>query len=458
VLIIAFSLLLIPVGLARVGGFAGLHATVPSHMFNLFGSTAMGEYAWYTIAAMALANLVSIIASAPGMATAGSATNETSARIGMIGGMYFKRFIMIFWALAGLLAIALYSNQLHDPDLIWGYMTRDLLFPGAIGLMLAGVLAGKMSSLAAICVANSALIIQNLYRPLSPGRPDHHYLNAGRIMIIATIAGGAGTALYVDNLLELFKYFISIPAIFGAAIWLGFIWRRLTKWAVILQVFLCFTIYAVIPNVFLNLEWTRTNPRLTMETRPRTVVMSVEATAADVASGRAARIGQRIDKPGVEEASAVFFEQVARRDPADPNSAKVGLGRFHAEIWVLSWLGIDFAGFSKAQLVAVRFYFDALFPFFLLFVFSQFTRPVGRQELDRFFARLRTPVQATPDADRLAVAHAVENVSNTEKEKIWPGSNWEIYKPGWQDLLGFGGSWLLVGVIIFLLWYMVNLR
>ena len=197
ILIILFSLLLIPVGLARIGGFAGLHAAVPDHMFNLFGSTAMGEYAWYTIMAMALANLVSIIAAAPGMATAGSAKDEMSARVGMIGGMYLKRFIMIFWALAGLLAIALYSNQLHDPDLIWGYMTRDLLFPGAIGLMLAGVLAGKMSSLAATCVANSALVIQNLYRPFTPGRSDRHYINAGRLMIVADPyrRGGDG-ALY----------------------------------------------------------------------------------------------------------------------------------------------------------------------------------------------------------------------------------------------------------------------
>lgn len=31
-------------------------------------------------------------------------------------------------------------------------------------------------------------------------------------------------------------------------------------------------------------------------------------------------------------------------------------------------------------------------------------------------------------------------------------------KPGWIDVLGFGGSWLLVGVIIFLLWLMVNIK
>jgi len=76
ILIIIFSIILIPIGLHKIGGFAGLHASVPDYMFELFGSVTLSEYAWYTIFAMVLANLVSIIAVAPGMATAGSAKDE----------------------------------------------------------------------------------------------------------------------------------------------------------------------------------------------------------------------------------------------------------------------------------------------------------------------------------------------------------------------------------------------
>ena len=56
--------------------------------------------------------------------------------------------------------------------------------------------------------------------------------------------------MVADNLLELFQYIISIPAIFGASIWLGFVWRRVTKWAVILQMAICLVIYAAIPTAF----------------------------------------------------------------------------------------------------------------------------------------------------------------------------------------------------------------
>jgi SSS family solute:Na+ symporter len=457
-LIITFSLILIPIGLHHIGGFAGLHASVPDYMFELFGSATISEYAWYTILAMVLANLVSIIAVASGMQTAGSAKNEMTARVGMIGGMFFKRFIMIFWALAGLIAIGLYTGALHDPDLIWGYMSKDLLFPGAIGLMLVGILAANMSTLDASAVSYSALFIKNVYEPSRPGRSDKHYLFVGRIAIAVTLLGGIAVALYVNNLLELFKYIISIPAIYGASIWLGFVWRRLTKSAVAIQVILCLLIYAIVPNLFASLNWARTNESFLLETRPRTVIYTTSALKEDVETGLAQHIGQPIKKKHISEPAGVFFDRVARTDPSDPSSAKVGLGRFHAELWMMSWFGVDFSGFKKSQLVAARFFFDALFPFILLFLISFVTKPVPKPDLDRFFAKLHTPVQKTEGEDRRALQESYADPGKFEKDKIKSGSNWEIMKPGKLDLVGFGGSWILVAVIILLLWLMVSIK
>jgi SSS family solute:Na+ symporter len=392
------------------------------------------------------------------MQTAGSAKNETTARVGMIGGMFFKRFIMIFWALTGLLAIALYSGKLHDPDLIWGHMTMDLLFPGAIGLMMAGILAAKMSALAGASVSYSALFIRNLYQPFVKPKSDRHLINVGRVAIGVTLLGGVAAALYVGNLLDLFKYFISLPAIFGAAIWLGFLWRRVTKPAVIAQVILCFAIYAVIPNLFQSLEWARTRPAFLRETRPRVLTITTKALREDVAAGRAAAVGETIRKQRTNPPAGIFFEKVALVDPQDPQSPRVGIGRFQAEIWVLSWFGLDFSGFSAAQLNAVRFGFDALFPFLLLFLLSAVTKPISKTDLDRFFAKVHTPVQPTPEAEERALREAVERYEEIEARKLRPGSSWEFMKPVRSDVLGFLGSWLLVGVIIFLLWLMVSIK
>jgi SSS family solute:Na+ symporter len=458
VLIIIFSVILVPVGLAKLGGFQGLHAAVPAHMFQLFGSASLSDYAWYTVLAMVLANLVSIIAVVSGMQTAGSARNEFTARIGMIGGMFTKRVLMLFWALAGLIAIGLYAGRLHDPDLIWGVMTRDLLWPGAIGLMLVGVLAANMSTLDASAVSHAALFIRNLYKPLVPDRSDAHYLLVGRVVIAVTLAGAILVAMTAENLLELFQYIISVPAIFGASIWLGFVWRRVTKWAVILQVAICLLLYAAIPTAFEHLDAARRNPAWLAETTPRQVVSTAPATNDDVAAGRALRVGESVTRTRVMPPVGVFFEKVVQAVPGEAASPKEGRGRFHAELWVMSWFGIDFTRWSKPQLVAARFYFDALFPFFALAVFSFFTRPAPRDVLDRFFAKVHTPVQPTAEAEAAALAAAYANPRQYDADKWFGGPNWEILKPARSDYIGFFGTWALVGVIILMLWAMVTIR
>jgi SSS family solute:Na+ symporter len=426
-------------------------------MFELFGSPVMSEYAWYTILAMVLANLVSIIAVSTGMQTAGSAKNEMTARLGMIWGMFAKRVMMIMWALAGLIAISLYAGKLHDPDLIWGHMSHELLVPGAIGLMLAGILAATMSSLGANSVSYSALFIKNIYQPVFPQKSEHHYIFISRIIIGLALLGGIGVALYLDNLLELFKYVISIPAIFGASIWLGFIWRRLTKWAVIVQFSLCLIIYVVVPNLFMQLDGIRNNQKFLLETNPKQVVISTAALQSDVTAGLAVEVGQIIKKEHTMEPVGIFFESVARINSEDPASLKRGFGRFQSEIWILSWFGVDFTSWSKPQLTAARFFFAALFPFVLLFLISFITPRGEKAHLDRFYAKMYTPVQPTPEEDNLALEASYADPGKFNDRKIGGKYGWEMLKPKKIDYIGFFGSWVLVGLIIFLLWLVVTI-
>lgn len=458
VLILVFSIILIPLGLMKLGGFSGLHATVPEFQFELFGSVAMSDYAWFTIMAMACSNLASIIAFPTFMQTAGSATNENTARFGMLGGMFLKRFIMLFWIMAGLIALGLFAGQIHDPDLAWGFMSRELLWPGFMGLMLVGILAANMSTLDAISVSNSALFIRNLYQPIRPDCSEQHYLFAGRIVIAVCLLGGIGAAVYVDNLLELFKYFISIPAIFGAPIWLGFMWRRLTKVAVSVEVVFCFLLFAILPNLFLAIPWANQNDAFLVQTEGYSHVYKQPATKEDVELGRASQVGETIDKEAWIEPKGIFFEKVVRIDPEDPNSALKGTGRFEAEIWFMSLFGIDFTGFKKSELVAARFFFTAIFPFVLLFIVSLLTRPVDEQRLNLILAKIYTPVKADLKEDSLAVERNASDPSKVRQRLLFPNSNWQIAKPTRLDVFGFGGSCLLVLVVLACLWLMVNIK
>jgi SSS family solute:Na+ symporter len=280
----------------------------------------------------------------------------------------------------------------------------------------------------------------------------------GRAVIAVTLAGAILVAMTAENLLELFQYIISVPAIFGASIWLGFVWRRVTKWAVVWQVALCILLYAAIPTAFQAIEAARRNPAWLLETAPRQVSSTTPATNDDVAAGRAGRTGEYITRTQVVPPVGVFFEKVVPIEPANPASAREGRGRFHAELWVMSWFGVDFIRWTKPQLVAARFYFDALFPFFALVVLSWFTRPEPREALDRFFAKVHTPVQPTPEAEAAALAAACADPRQFDADKVFKGENWEILKPARSDYAGFFGTWALVGVIILLLWAMVTVR
>jgi SSS family solute:Na+ symporter len=262
----------------------------------------------------------------------------------------------------------------------------------------------------------------------------------------------------VDDLLELFKYIISLPAIFGASIWLGFYWRRLTKWAVIIQVFICLAIYAIIPNLFPSIDSINRNEKMLIETVARDVIVETEALTEDVEAGLALKVGDIIEKPHTVQPVGIFFDQIIREDAEDLSSAKVGSGRFHAEIWVLSWFGIDFSHWAKAQLVAIRFLFDAVFPFIFLFLISFFTRSVPKALLDRFFTKMHTPVQPDDEQEALALNSGYDNPDKFEEEKMFPKSKWEFRKWKKIDSLGFGLSWLLVAVVIFLLWLVTTIR
>jgi len=168
-------------------------------------------------------------------------------------------------------------------------------------------------------------------------------------------------------------------------------------------------------------------------------------------------VGQKIQKNRIIPSYPIFYEVVARENPDDPNSRLMGLGRFHAEIWVLSLVDLDFANFNKAQLNTVRFMFDALFPLIFLIIVSYFSRSVKKELLDYFYAKIHTPLQPTPEQDAALIQENVANMEKFESRKLFRRTQWEFHKPLKMDYIGFFGTWGLVGVVILVMWIFMNL-
>ena len=229
--IIALSFLLIPRGLERVGGFTGIHESLDPQMLSL---VTPGDVGVFTIFMLTLNGLIGIVAQPHMLAAIGTGKDERTCRIGMAYGNFIKRFCTIGWALVGLIVVVMLAQNgemLADREDAFGYATRELLFPGGVGLMIACVLAANMSTCSAFTVDAGALFTQNFYRRyVAKDRPDHHYLNVGRVAGVSVTTLGVLFGLYVDVVLEAFLFTETISAFMGISMFGAISWRRANRY------------------------------------------------------------------------------------------------------------------------------------------------------------------------------------------------------------------------------------
>lgn len=430
VLIVVFSAVLIPFGLAAIGGWSALQAKVPEHMLHiLVDNPAPGtlQVTFWTLLAILFVSIVQIHGIIGNMTISGSARDEFAARFGAVSGTYAKRIMIILWALCGLIAIALFSgaNTLSDPDSAWGAMSLVLLPPGLLGVMLAGLLAANMSTVAAQTMAVSALFTRNLYKYLRPGATDAELVRAGRWSIVAILSVGVITAANMEDVFTQIQLMLTVQVPFGAAVMMMFFWRRVTAGAVWAAVIVSTLLNIVVPKVAENLDAWRTSQAL--------VVQGNEA--------------------GVR--TPVFWDAVVHQRAGDVASPLEGKGRFHLELYVLDRLGLDVAGLDVSGRYAARFFYSGLFPFAVLLLVSLVTRPAPPEVVELFYGKMKTPVDPDPARDAAAMAETRRNPRRFDHRKLFPRSAWEFTKWDRTDTVGFlvccGVSGLIFGLFALLL-------
>ncbi|QYM78344.1 hypothetical protein K0B96_13695 [Horticoccus luteus] len=430
VLIVVFSAILIPAGLSAIGGWHQLGAKVAPEMFELFATGGTAEFTGWTIVAVLLATLLQTHAGVGNMGLAGSARNEFAARFGAAAGNYGKRFMTVLWAFCGLIAIAMFSgpHRLADPDLVWGAMSRQLLGPGLVGLMFAGVLAANMSTIAAQAMFVSALFARNLFGVVRPHASEAAIVRAGRWTIVVVLILGVLVATQLNSVYTVLQFAMTINVPFGAAILLMFIWRRVTAGAVWTAV-----IGAALLNIFLPLALQKVPA---IATHPTFV----------------ARVSDGSGRP-----LPVYFESVQRMNPNDLGSALEGHGRFHTELALLKVVGIDPAHLAAGGRLAGRFFVDALLPLFLVVVASFVTRRPDQRRVDLFFGKMKTPVGATPAIDLAEIEATRHAPHRFDKAKLFPSSTWEFTKWNRTDAVGFALCCAVTFAIVGLLWGLLRL-
>ncbi|MFC3198635.1 sodium:solute symporter [Parapedobacter deserti] len=247
VLIIGSALVTI-LGLQAIGGWSELRATVGDEMFNLWKPLVpegvegtwspvkeTGRMAWYFndnypwVGMLFCAPIIGlwywttdqyIVQRVLG------ARNETEARRGSIAAAFFKLFPVFIFIIPGMICYALASSgklpaltdQLigDDGEIIrdnaqqaFPLMVAHVLPVGIRGLVVAGLLAALMSSLAGAFNASSTLFTIDFYSRLRPNVPQRTLVWVGRfatvVMIIIgllwipVIRGGRGLYDYLQG-------------------------------------------------------------------------------------------------------------------------------------------------------------------------------------------------------------------------------------------------------------------
>ncbi|MCP4282914.1 MAG: hypothetical protein GY792_00440 [Gammaproteobacteria bacterium] len=78
-----------------------------------------------------------------------------------------------------------------------------------------------------------------------------------------------------------------------------------------------------------------------------------------------------------------------------------------------------------------------ILPFVVMCLVTLITPRNDKSALDRFYAKMRTPVQFGPEEDQRQLQLAYENPAELDRHKLFPGTDLEITKPTLTDILGF---------------------
>ena len=233
IVLILGSFTLMAIGLSRVGGFSGLEAKVPEGFFSMWKASSHPDFPW-----------TGIVFGAPILGVwywctdqhivqrVLAAKNINAARTGTIFAGYLKILPVFIFVLPGVVAAALFADIQSNPDSAYPSLVTRLLPDGLKGLVLAGMLAALMSSLASAFNACSTLLTWDVYRKMRPASTEAQLVRFGRISAAVMVVLGLAWIPFMKYISsQIYIYLQSVQAYIAppiaACFLLGLFYRRL---------------------------------------------------------------------------------------------------------------------------------------------------------------------------------------------------------------------------------------
>src|SRR5438552_2430452 len=232
-ILIAGAVILTVIGLDRVGGFAGLRAAVPDSYFHMikpasdpdfpwtgifFGAPILGIWYWCTDQVIVQRVL--------------SARDEGHAKAGTIFAGFLKILPVFMLVLPGIIAFALFPEQVKKPDFAYPTLVLNLLPVGLVGLVMAALLAAVMGAMSSVFNSASTLVTLDFYKKLRPQASEKQLVNFGRVATGVMVLLGLLWVPFIHYISsQLYIYLQSVQAYISppisACFILGILWPRL---------------------------------------------------------------------------------------------------------------------------------------------------------------------------------------------------------------------------------------
>jgi SSS family solute:Na+ symporter len=245
--IIAGLVPLVIIGLNDVGGWGGLQDKIDNPaFFKPWSGMQVGNWTnplgdWIGVV-MGLGFVLSFgywTTNFAEVQRALSAKDLSAAQRTPLIGSFPKIFIPALTIIPGLIAVAVIpkfgttGGNYNDaiPMLMNKYLPN-----GTLGIALAGLLAAFMAGMAANVSSFNTVFTYDIWQDyLVPGRRDGYYLRVGRVVTVAGILIGIGTAFIASGYSNIMNYIQLLFSYFNAPLFATFIiamfWKRATPWA-----------------------------------------------------------------------------------------------------------------------------------------------------------------------------------------------------------------------------------
>ncbi len=152
------------------------------------------------------------------------------------------------------------------------------------------------------------------------------------------------------------------------------------------------------------------------------------------------------DKVVPVEVQRYLLEEIDRTESGDTATVRRrfrsdcdlrGKGRFRIDFLIYDVLRLDLTKMTNAALETLRLPTRVVLPFVVMVLLSLVTPRVDKQPLDRFYAKMKTPVQGDPQADRQEIELSNADPRRFDDRRLVDFGGLEFQRPKPVDVIGF---------------------